>query len=137
MIVLVGICVNALATPARREPLAVVTTASDLRSLTEAVGGTRVAVTSLVPPGLDAEEYQPRPQDLSRVAQARLIVRVGLDFDVWLDRLLVKAGAVARRVESGYPRASFAISPLDVPGVIVGPAPPPRNAHTPHPLHPT
>src|SRR5258708_17333275 len=119
MIVLVGICVNALATPARREPLAVVTTASDLRSLTEAVGGKRVSVKSLVPPGLDAEEYQPRPQDLARVAQARMIVRVGLDFDVWLDRLLVKAGA--RRGEAGYLDASFAIATLDVRGVSVGP----------------
>src|SRR3954470_14134172 len=83
----------AAAQPVTTERLAVAPTPSDLRSLTEAVGGTRVNVTSLVPPGLDAEEYQPRPQDLARVAQARMIVRVGLDFDVWLDRLLVKAGA--------------------------------------------
>ena len=44
-----------------QERLAIVTTTSDLRSLTEAVGGDRVAVTSLVPPNFDPEEYQPRP----------------------------------------------------------------------------
>ncbi len=44
----------------------VVTTTTDLRSLTEVVGGARVAVTSLVPPNFDAEDYQPRPQDVLR-----------------------------------------------------------------------
>src|SRR5262245_42948677 len=74
------------------EPIAIVTTTSDLRSLAEAVGGARVSVTSLVPPGLDPEEYQPRPQDLVRVSKARIFVRVGLDFDLWFDRLLAQAG---------------------------------------------
>ena len=78
----------ALAAPGlAQERLAIITTTSDLRSLTEAVGGDRVAVTSLVPPNLDPEEYQPRPQDLTRLKQARLVVRVGLDFDLWFDRL--------------------------------------------------
>src|SRR5436190_12251261 len=81
-------CWRAHAQPATTEPLAVVTTTSDLRSLAEAVGGARVSVTNLAPAGLDPEEYQPRPQDLARVARARLIVRVGLDFDLWFDRLL-------------------------------------------------
>src|SRR5882724_12620373 len=98
-------------------PLPVVTTPTDLRSLAEAVGGTRVAVTSLVPPGLDPEEYQPRPQDLARVAKARLIVRVGLDFDLWFDRLLAQAGA--HRGEN-YVDASLGIATLDVRGVSIG-----------------
>src|SRR5512143_1603329 len=52
----------ALAWPAfAQDRLEVVTTTADLRSLTEAVGGDRVTVTSLVPPNMDAEEYQPKP----------------------------------------------------------------------------
>ena len=42
----------------------VVTTTTDLRSLTEAVGGDLVEASSLVPANFDAEEYQPRPQDV-------------------------------------------------------------------------
>jgi ABC-type Zn uptake system ZnuABC Zn-binding protein ZnuA len=42
----------------------VVTTTTNLRSLAEAVGGDRVVAVSLVPPNLDAEEYQPKPQDV-------------------------------------------------------------------------
>src|SRR4051794_18184612 len=63
LIALAGVSTPASAQPT---PLPVVTTTTDLRSLAEAVGGARVAVTSLVPPGLDPEEYQPRPQDLAR-----------------------------------------------------------------------
>jgi len=103
-----------------QERLAIVTTTGDLRSLAEAVGGDRVAVTSLVPPGFDPEDYQPRPQDFARVSKARVVVRVGLDFDLWFDRLLAQAGAGARRGEPGYVDASFAIATLDVRGVSVG-----------------
>src|SRR5512132_4552490 len=70
----------------------VVTTTTDLRSLTEAVGGDRVAAVSLVPPNMDAEEYQPKPQDVLRLRNARIFVRVGLDYDLWADRLLLQAG---------------------------------------------
>jgi ABC-type Zn uptake system ZnuABC Zn-binding protein ZnuA len=104
-----------------QERLAIVTTTGDLRSLAEAVGGDRVTVTSLVPPGFDPEDYQPRPQDFARVNKARVVVRVGLDFDLWFDRLLAQAGAGARRGEAGYVDASFAIATLDVRGVSVGP----------------
>jgi ABC-type Zn uptake system ZnuABC Zn-binding protein ZnuA len=107
--------------PARaQERLSVVTTTNDLRSLMEAVGGERVAVTALVPSGFDPEEYQPRPQDLARVRQARAVVRVGLDFDLWVDRLLAQAGGNVRRGTPGYVDASFGIAALDVRGMSVG-----------------
>jgi ABC-type Zn uptake system ZnuABC Zn-binding protein ZnuA len=107
--------------PARaQERLSIVTTTNDLRSLAEAVGGERVAVMALVPPGLDPEEYQPRPQDLARVRQARAVVRVGLDFDLWLDRLLAQVGASVRRGADGYVDASLGIATLDVRGMSIG-----------------
>ncbi|HMA55796.1 MAG TPA: metal ABC transporter substrate-binding protein, partial [Pseudolabrys sp.] len=113
----------ALAWPAfAQDRLEVVTTTADLRSLTEAVGGDRVTVTSLVPPNMDAEEYQPKPQDVVRLKRARLLVRVGLDYDLWLDRLLAQTG----RPEIGrggpnYVDASFAVAVLELRGMSVGP----------------
>jgi len=101
------------------ERLAVVATTVDLKSLAEAVGGDHVAVTSLVPPGFDAEEYQPRPQDLARVKQAQAVVRVGLDFDLWFDRLLMQVGIP--RGAPGYVDASYGITALEVRGQSVGP----------------
>jgi ABC-type Zn uptake system ZnuABC Zn-binding protein ZnuA len=100
----------------------VVTTTTDLRNLTEAVGGDRVAAVSLVPPNLDAEEYQPKPQDVLRLKQARLLVRVGLDYDLWLDRLLAQVGrSEISRGGPAYVDASFAIAVLELRGMSVGP----------------
>ena len=105
-----------------QERIEVVTTTTDLRSLTEAVGGERVVVTSLVPPGMDAEEYQPKPQDALRLKGARAFVRVGLDYDLWADRLLLAAPNEAiRRGEPGYVDASYGIATLEVRGMSVGP----------------
>jgi ABC-type Zn uptake system ZnuABC Zn-binding protein ZnuA len=105
-----------------QERLAVVTTTTDLRSLTEAVGGDRVAVVSLVPPNMDAEDYQPKPQDLLRLRNARMLVRVGLDYDLWADRLLLQAGNMAvRRGGPAYVDASFGITVLELRGMSVGP----------------
>jgi ABC-type Zn uptake system ZnuABC Zn-binding protein ZnuA len=100
----------------------VVTTTTNLRSLAEAVGGDRVVAVSLVPPNLDAEEYQPKPQDVPRLKQARLLVRVGLDYDLWLDRLLAQVGRPdISRGGPAYVDASFAIAVLELRGMSVGP----------------
>jgi len=85
------------------------------------VGGDRVAVTSLVPPAMDAEDYQPRPQDLGRLKDARMVVRVGLDYDLWLDRLLRQTDNPALlRGQPGNVDASLAIALLEVRGASVG-----------------
>jgi ABC-type Zn uptake system ZnuABC Zn-binding protein ZnuA len=105
-----------------QESIKVVTTTTDLRSLTEAVGGERVTVVSLVPPNMDAEDYQPKPQDVLRLKNARIFVRVGLDYDLWADRLLTQAGKLEiSRGGAGYVDASFAIAVLELRGMSVGP----------------
>lgn len=107
---------------AGEDRLDVVATTTVLASLVEAVGGARVSASAIVPPGLDAEDYQPRPQDLARLKTARLVVRVGLDYDLWLDRLLAQTqNPQLGRGGAGYVDASFAIAVLDVRGASVGP----------------
>lgn len=114
----------ALASPGyARDRIQVVTTTTDLRSLTEAVGGEHVVTVSLVPPNMDAEDYQPKPQDVLRLKHARLLVRVGLDYDLWLDRLLAQTGrAEIRRDGPAYVDASFGIAVLELRGMSVGPS---------------
>ncbi len=109
--------------PGRAEDrIRVVATTTDLRSLTETVGGGFIDAVSLVPANFDAEEYQPKPQDVLRLKGARLVVRVGLDYDLWFDRLL-EAAAVRElgRGGPGYVDASYGIAPLEVRGVSIGP----------------
>ena len=106
-----------LAPPGTQAALSVLTTTANLQSLVEAVGGDRVSAVSLVPAGSDAEEYAPRPQDLDRIRGASMVVRVGLDYDLWLDRLLRQSGKPALlRGGSGHVDASNAVVLLEVKG---------------------
>lgn len=100
---------------AGRGPVRVVATTTDLRALVEAVGGARVAVQSLVPAVAEAEEYVPKAQDTARLAGAEVVVRVGLDYDLWLEKLL-RAPALAhlRRGQPAHVDASNGITLLDV-----------------------
>ena len=67
-----------------QEPLRVVTTSADLKSLTSAVGGTRVVVESLAAPEQDPHTIELKPAQLARVRNAALLVRVGLDHEPWM-----------------------------------------------------
>jgi ABC-type Zn uptake system ZnuABC Zn-binding protein ZnuA len=119
---LIAACL-ALASPVCAQgQIQVVTTTTDLRSLTEAVGGNKVSVVNLVPATMDAEEYQSKPQDIQRLRNARIFVRVGLDYDLWADRLMAQAGkADIGRGGPGYVDASFGIAVLELRGMSVGP----------------
>lgn len=101
----------------------VVATTAELESLVKSVGGELVATTHLIPPGLDGEAFQPRPQDVARLREARMVVRVGVDYDLWLDRLLRQSGnAAIQRGAPGYVDASRDVALLDVRAGGVGPS---------------
>jgi len=112
----------ALAAPGlAQDRIAVAATTTDLKSLTEIVGGQRVNVMSIVPPDMDAEDYQPKPQDALRLKNVRMLVRVGLDYDLWVDRLNAQAeNRDIGRGGSGYLDASFGIAALELRGMSVG-----------------
>src|SRR5512140_2049588 len=117
-----GLALGQTAPAQAEDRIRVVATTTDLRSLTESVGGDLIDAVSLVPANFDAEEYQPKPQDVLRFKEARLFVRVGLGYDLWFDRLLeATAARELRRGGPGYVDASYGIAPLEVRGVTIGP----------------
>lgn len=73
-------------------PLEVVSSFSILSDFVQTVGGERVRVTTLVPTGTDAHNFQPRPSDARRLRAAQLVVAGGLGFDPWMERLARSAG---------------------------------------------
>lgn len=94
-----------------------VVTTPDLKSLVEALAGDMAEVESLVPPGADAEAFEPRPGHLALLNGAALVVRVGLGYDDWFDRLLGQSGNErVRRGREGYLDASTDIALLEVQG---------------------
>ncbi|MET7247844.1 metal ABC transporter substrate-binding protein [Methylobacterium sp. EM32] len=81
-----------------QEPVRVVATFSILGDLVRQVGGSRVAVTTLVGPNGDAHSFVPAPADAQAVAAARLVVVNGLGFEGWIDRLIKASGTKAKVV---------------------------------------
>lgn len=73
-------------------PLRVVTTSTDLKSLVEAVGGARVEAESLAPALHDPHAVEVKPGQIARLKRAALLVRVGLDHEPWLAKVLAAAG---------------------------------------------
>ncbi|MDB5777233.1 MAG: ABC-type Mn2+/Zn2+ transport system, periplasmic component protein [Herbaspirillum sp.] len=74
------------------EKLPVVASFSILGDIVAQVGGDRIAVSALVGPDQDAHVYEPTPDDIKKVAHAKLVVVNGLGFEGWLDRLAHAAG---------------------------------------------
>ena len=79
----------------------VVATTSVLADLVRNVGGSRVTVGSMIPPGVGPEDYEPRPVDARLLASATLIVSNGVGLDDFLDRMLTGGGEDAARLVLG------------------------------------
>ncbi len=69
----------------------VVTTTDYTAALTREVGGDKVNVESLVPPGFNADLYSPRPQDLFKIHRAKLFIMIGLNLEDWARDLVSAA----------------------------------------------
>ena len=97
--------------------LRIVATTSDLASLSRSVAAELAQVETIIPPAADPEAFQPRPSDLAKLKGASVVVRIGLGYDHWLDKLLWMHGdAAVNRRGAGYVDASVGIPLLEVKG---------------------
>ncbi len=99
----------ALSNPVYGNELQVVTTFSILEDFVAQVGGDRVVVNSLVPPGTDPHSWEPTPREARMVAQADLLVANGGGFDDWLLDLVANAA----RADSPVLFASQGLEAID------------------------
>lgn len=98
------------AAPSQR-PLRVVTTTTDLRALVETIGGDRVAVESLLAGAQDPHHFEVKPRHLAALRAADLLVRIGMDHEPWLGRLVAQAGNPKIRLGApGYVSTSTGIT---------------------------
>lgn len=90
----------------------VVTTIFALYDWARVVGGDRVTVRSLLPPGVEAHSFAPRPADVLALNQTRVLIYLGADLEPWARHLVqgvdnprlcvVEAGRdIARASENG------------------------------------
>jgi zinc/manganese transport system substrate-binding protein len=88
---LMAACVLA-GSPAVAAPLNVVASFSILGDMVSRIGGDHISLTTIVGPDGDAHSFEPRPSDAKALAHAQLLVVNGLNFEVWLPRLVKASG---------------------------------------------
>ena len=66
----------------------VATTIAPLGDFVTAVGGDKVEVTVLVPPGAEPHTFEPTPSQMMDVAKADLYVMNGAGLEFWMDKVL-------------------------------------------------
>ena len=96
--------------PAEARTVSVVTTTNIVADWVENIGGGNVDVFSLLPAGADPHTFQPGAQDVARVADADLVLSVGLGLEAsWLHDLLENAA----RDESAIVELGEIVDPIE------------------------
>ena len=81
-----------------QQRLAVVASFSILADMTRQIGGERIAIRAIAGPDQDAHGFQPKPSDAAALTNAALVIRNGLGFEGWLDRMIRSSGFKGRLV---------------------------------------
>ena len=88
----------------------VVSTTNIVADWVENIGGEHVEVFSLLPIGVDPHSYQPGAQDVARIADADLVLSIGLGLEeAWLHELVESAA----RDESSIVELAELIDPIE------------------------
>lgn len=88
----------------------VVTTFTVLRDMAANVAGDAAVVESITKPGAEIHDYEPTPQDLVKIRDAKLILRNGLGLERWFERFYAPMKSVPSAV------LSDGVKPLDIRG---------------------
>ncbi len=86
-VMVVGLLTGAHPAFASEKGVSVVASILPVAYLAQELGGERVRVDLLVPPGASPHTFEPVPSDMIKLRRARLFLRVGANLDGWTDRL--------------------------------------------------
>src|SRR3954465_9100279 len=101
-------------------PIKVVATTTDMRSITELIGGNKVSVTSIATGYQNPHFVDPKPSYIISLSHADLFVTVGLDLETgWSPQLLSSSrNSKIQKGSPGYVDASVGVSLLQVPSSV-------------------
>ncbi|MEI7965099.1 MAG: metal ABC transporter substrate-binding protein [Chitinophagaceae bacterium] len=101
-------------------PIKVVTTTTDLKSITEWVGGNKVSVSSIATGYQNPHFVDPKPSYIISLSNANLFVTVGLDLETgWSPQLLSSSrNQKIQKGAPGYVDASEGVGLLQVPSSL-------------------
>ncbi len=91
--ILLGACARTSPTaPAEHGKMLVMASINPLANFATQVGGDRVQVETVVPPGASPHTYEPKPSQLKALSRAKVLVLVGLGFEFWADKAVSASG---------------------------------------------
>jgi ABC-type Zn uptake system ZnuABC Zn-binding protein ZnuA len=106
--------------------VSVVATTTQIGDFTHEVGGDAVDVHTILSPNTDPHDYEPRPDDVTTTADAKVVFTNGDNLDAWMDRVVDDSGSDAKVVDLG------AGVPVKLPGESSGPE---ASQYDPHWWH--
>jgi zinc transport system substrate-binding protein len=77
-----------LITDSKDNKVSVITTLYPLYEFAKEVGGDKADVYLLLPPGVEAHTFEPRPSDITRIASADMFVYIGSGMEPWAHDIL-------------------------------------------------
>src|SRR2546430_7803537 len=110
----------AIIATAKAGTIKVVTTTTDLKSITELIGGNKVSVSSIATGYQNPHFVDPKPSYIIGLANADVFVTVGLDLETgWSPQLVSSSrNTKIQKGAAGYVDASAGVSLLQVPSSI-------------------
>ena len=83
-------------TPAKQdttEKIKVVASFDAMKEITQAIGGNKVDVTTIIPEGIEPHDYELKTSDVQKLQEAKLFVYNGLRMEAWADKAIQTASA--------------------------------------------
>ena len=83
-------------TPAKQdttEKIKVVASFDAMKENTQAIGGNKVDVTTIIPEGIEPHDYELKTSDVQKLQEAKLFVYNGLGMEAWADKAIQTASA--------------------------------------------
>lgn len=71
--------------------LLVVVTTTQIRSMAQSVAADLADVRSILTPGADPHEFEPKPSDVQAISKSALILKNGIGLDDWVDKIITNA----------------------------------------------
>ena len=93
-----GLAIPVVATPASADQVKIVAAENFYGDLARQIGGDNVAVTSILSnPDDDPHLFEASPETARALAAAQIVILNGVDYDPWMEKLLVAHPAPARK----------------------------------------
>jgi zinc/manganese transport system substrate-binding protein len=94
--------------------VSVVATTTQIGDFARQVGGNALDVHQILAPNTDPHDYEPRPDDVTTTADAKIVFTNGDNLDAWMDKVVSDSGSDAKVVDLG------ATVPVKLPGESSG-----------------